>query len=171
MEMNNWKNKVKSKEDEKRAVKDHGSLLITSNALIDEDEIYQISSMTRAFIGVFEKSKFPLAAVLILAVIGLPGLAAFGLGLIPLGIAIYLIAKWVKDQNTDVYGLYIEMSSGYHLIYTSLNKAFLQDLLLDLAAAMKKEVTSNKIYNLNNCGVYNSQLGDDARTIVKQGER
>ncbi|MCL2508474.1 MAG: hypothetical protein FWF05_04790 [Oscillospiraceae bacterium] len=137
---------------------DHGEIKLTNNLFYCQGKIYQLSNVTRAYVYPCAKNPLPLKKILIAAIIGLLTLPAFGIGLIGLILAGYWIYKYIKEKETDWFGLFFEMNSGYRFRISSKDQYFLMRVLISLTDAIADRLTGTQIINIESRQIYASNI-------------
>jgi Family of unknown function (DUF6232) len=151
-------NDLIKQDDTKRIVENPKFIEFSSKTVRFGDSIYQLRNVTGFEVGEIPKPKLQVLLLLGLIIGGFLLIAAFGLGLILLGIAAWmLISHFGQSQK---YGFILELNSGGTTSFVSNDRRFLSEIASGLYKLMEGDIDSLTVnWNDKSVKVYGEVAG------------
>ncbi len=130
-------NELLKQDDKKKVVEDAKFIEFSKRTVKFGDSLYQLRNVTGFEVGKIPKDKFPTLLVLIMLIAGFP-LLAVGIGIVLIGIAIWLIFSHFNQAQK--YGLILSLNSGEAIYFISRDKNFLGEIVSALYELMEGDI-------------------------------
>lgn len=135
-------------EKQNRDVMEVGNLRITKNAIYFDGSVLQISNINHIYITKFMKDPFPKWTILGILIGVLTLFIVIGAAI--LAVSIYFLYQYYKENQTDKFGLNIQMSSGFCMVIGSEDCMFLQEVQHIIADNFVENHDMPAVINLDN---------------------
>lgn len=160
-------NLLDSSTDPSKIKQDAAQIEFTQYSVRFGNVIYQSCNLTGVIVGKISKDPFPLMLFLILVIGGLFTLPVFGLGLIPLGIALFIALAHSNKQQR--YGLTLMLNSGHQDYFETTDKNFLGEIMEALKSLMDNNAQKVEVNMYERCvrvsGDFNGSLSNGDHKI------